>query len=104
MNAILRLLITLYFPFVAVLCLLSFGGTAVLIVVLIDSGLWYWAVPALILGLAGCHMVYVLYFVITFKPDKDFFEMRLPREQLRAVYDLVDGVAEQWDLDPPDEI
>ncbi len=104
MTFLLRLLIAFYFPFVAVLCLLSLGGTAYLIVVLIQSGLWYWALPAAFLTLAGLHMLYVLYFVITFKPERDFFEMKAPREQLARLYDLVNDVADQWNLDPPDEI
>jgi Zn-dependent protease with chaperone function len=104
MTFFLRLLIACYFPFVAVLCLLSLGGTVALIVLLIQSGLWYWALPAAFLALAGFHMLYVLYFVITFKPERDFFEMKAPREQLAKLYDLVNGVADQWGLDPPDEI
>ena len=104
MNFFLNLLIRCYFPFVGALCMLSFGGTVVLIMVLVENDLWYLGIPAAFLALAGLHMLYVLYFVITFKPDKDFLEMKTPRQQLRSVYELVDRVAEQWDLDAPDEI
>jgi Zn-dependent protease with chaperone function len=101
---LLRCVILLYIPFLAAVCL----GTLFVAVLLVAVGLLYgyfWMPPVgALLLLLLVHVLYVFIRCVTQKRQRDRMEMRLPRKQLREVYELVEEVGRRWKLPMPDEV
>jgi Zn-dependent protease with chaperone function len=103
-STLVTLLLRLYYPFLALLC----GGMLLLSLVCaalaVIFRLWLLFVPAVILLVALGHFLWPVYLVLTAKRKKDWMELKLPRKQLRGLYDLAEEVAADCQLTPPDEI
>jgi Zn-dependent protease with chaperone function len=101
----LRLMLWLYFPLIALLCL----GLMTLVIYMICLLATSWEYWYLLWPIAFCLVPLVQFLwpigmALLFKREKDAMELELPRDFLREVYDLVRDVAQQWDLPPPQEI
>ena len=101
-----RLLNALYYPYIILVCL-----AAVAVAVLLP-----WAafgrrmlfvtalIVAVILLATVAQVVWTFWVVLTARRLRDPMELRLSRKEMRALYDFVDEVARERDLEPPDEI
>lgn len=101
-----RLLLGLYFPFLALVCLAALGLLGELIALLeAHPGVWFLLVP--LIALVGFNIFQVLRTLPVLKirpPDGDWMELRLPRELLDGVSALVAEVARNQRLSAPQEI
>jgi Zn-dependent protease with chaperone function len=101
-----RLLLAFYFPFLALLVLGIGGLIAYLVALLADHRgvriLLFVAIA--ILGLTLVQVLWATRVLWSLPPRRDEMELRLPRQRLRGLYDLVAEVAQQRRLPMPQEI
>src|SRR5437667_76117 len=103
MAGLLRFLLAAYFPYLGIVCL-GLLTAAVVLIIQAANGSWWLYFPALILFAAILHFLVPVFLALRHKEKKDWFELRLPREQLRGLYQLVEEVAEETGLRAPREV
>ncbi len=103
-STLVTLLLRLYYPFLALLWAGMLGLGLLLALLAVVFRVWVLLVPAVALFVALGHFLWPVYVVLTAKRKKDFMELKLPRKQLRGLYDLAEEVAAECGLTPPDEV
>jgi Zn-dependent protease with chaperone function len=110
MNAVvsffLRLLLWLYFPFIAGLCIGLITLVILMLYLLVTDFREYWI---LLWGVLFCliplgQFLWPIGRALLIPRHKDQMELQLPRDFLRGLYDLVGKVAREWRLPTPHDI
>jgi Zn-dependent protease with chaperone function len=103
-HLLVNLLLRLYYPFLALLCAGLLGLSLLLGVLAVVFRLWMLLIPAGLLLVTLGHFLWPVYLVLTAKRKKDWMELKVPRKQMRGLYELAEEVAAECGLTPPDEI
>ena len=103
-STLVNLLLRLYYPFLALLCAGILGLSLLLGALAVVFRLWVLLILAVLLLMTLGHFLWPVYLVLTAKRKKDWMELKVPRKQLRGLYDLAEEVAADCGLTPPDEV
>lgn len=106
LAVLLRLLLALYFPFLALVCLLTAGLIAWLVGFAFDFFLcgMYTLPPAILLLVTLLQVVVTLPALRMRPPDRDELELPLPRKHVPALYEWVYEIARQGRMRAPREV
>ncbi len=100
-GLLLRLLIWLYIPFLAAVCMALAWATWWLARIFFHSFWWPFLVAAVLVGITLVQIVWSLRVLFFRIPYEDDMELRLPRAELEGLYQLVAGVARKRRLAAP---
>ena len=103
----LLILMSAYYPFLGLVCL--FGASLAFVCFWIAYQLplvlgAFFVIPGALLGLTVLHILLSLPALWNTKMDKDHLELLVPEQWIPGLCRLVDRVAKENDVDPPDDI
>jgi Zn-dependent protease with chaperone function len=106
LSVLLRLMLWLYFPMIAVFALVPLALVIIMTILLVTnfSEWWFLIWPLIFCAIPLIQFAWPIGFALLYRRPKDQMELELPREFMKGLYDLVGKVAREWDLPAPHDI
>jgi Zn-dependent protease with chaperone function len=105
-SFLLRLMLWLYFPTIAVFFLVPLGLVIYMSYLLMTAFADHWFLlwPILFCLAPVVQFSWPIGIALIYRRGKDQMELQLPRDFLKGLYNLVNKVADEWDLPEPHDI